>query len=348
PPSAIRIEVLSDPPLQDSVNQSISGPDTLKSLATALHAADLRTLPYWITPETTQYALSQLPPNTRLRLENKYSLTDLKRLLRRVVRLDSAGAPAPGTYDRYPTWLISSLVFWDIVDEDNMDVETMAKHLQETEQASFKVRSGQPPTPNSPIAKHLQDGVKALVADDLKKAAYEFGEAKKLDLNQAAKLFPAMWSQQLPAVWLRDFKQGHAGLLQTVTFSHLEQMDLQDLSAGIDPQRDRQLWREFTLYRLASGEFADSDKAAQVVADLLSSSGPSDEWLPDQASWLALRFLGSYDPSNPKTGNAQQLASASALLESAVKRFDKQDQAYQSFVALREIATKSTAPNWSW
>lgn len=346
PSDAIRIEVEGDPPWVSDIHR-ISGPDTVKSLITVLRDADERNMDRWITAETTEIVLNQLPPNSRKWLESKYSLTDLKRLLRASVKPGSSAARPLEGGARYSAWLINSLLFWALVDENPMDLKRIAKDLRETERARLNSPAQEiPATVTAEIRQHLDNGIRALVDDDVKKAENEFGEGKRLDPNTLSELFPLLWSQSLPEVWLRDFKRTHKDL-GDVLLSNAERLDSQELAASCDRQRNPQVWRELSLYRLAAGEFRRTDEEARTVADLLARFSPPNEWPPDQASWLALRFLRQYDPLDPKTGDSQLLASASALLEGAVRNFPDQDRAHQAFMGVVDISRKSVAPDWS-
>jgi len=344
PPDAIFIEVQGDQPWNSGV-QRLSGPNTLNGLVTVLRSADEHTLTRWITAENTQEIVNRLPPNVRKQLETSYCLTDLKRLLRQVVRPAQSGAHVPAASDRYPIWLLDSLVFWMAVSEDPLDIKAMADHLRETEAAALKPRATETTSHISANARqHLEQGINALADDNPKSANIEFSEAKQLDPNGAIALFPALWSQRLPELWLREFRRAHANLDDMAFASDAERLDLKDLSIQIGSARDPLLWREAMLYRLASSESDRSAAESKTMTELLTHIGPATDWAPDDASWLALRFLRQYDPLDAAPGNSEMFASASTLLVSAVERFPDQDRAHRVFLDVNEIVRSSAAP----
>ena len=225
-PNTIRVEVRNDGP-PHSVNgmRRLNGPDTLQSLFQNLRNTLNGTLDMWITAETANAVLTHLPPNTREWMEKKYSVTDIKELMRITMKSANDGSV------RYPVWLMSSLPFWALLD-DPLDGAAMGAHLAETQRARGKSRI----EPDSALRRHLEQGADALVRDDPSSAEAEFRAAIQLSTEGARDGFPTVWARRVPDVWVSEFRRQHRRL-DGISLNPTERLDLDDLSRSATEQR---------------------------------------------------------------------------------------------------------------
>jgi N-glycosylase/DNA lyase len=329
PPNGVRLEMLNERPGLGGVKPELLSHDhSISDFVAILRrgAEDLRV--FWITAESTQQLIGsensqtsagrdEVAAATGKWLRNKYSLTDLKVLLRAVVVPTTGGTEESA---RYTKWLLTSLVFWSKFADDPLDTSKMQSLLRDTQRARLRVRKGDI-TPQ--IAGAVKRGVDALVDDRPNEAETAFTTAVTQDREAAARAFLAIWPTRLPRIWL-----GQSDLSSLPNLSHIELLDLQDMPEVLDPQY-------VNLCRLASGIVDGKAEQAAIERELLTSSS-ADEWPVERAWWLGQRYLSHYDPLKD---DPRYFSSAAALLKTAIVRFDD-NQAYDAFSKILTISQK--------
>ncbi len=332
PLNSIRVAVASEGPLP-SINQrrTLSGPDRLKSLLGELRNTLIGTREMWVTAESANMALTHMPPNLREWLEKKYSLTDLKELMRTAVKSASDGSV------RYPVWLLSSLPFWDLVD-DPLDGATIGAHLTETERSRAKLTR----EPDNELRRHLEKGADDLVMDNPTSAEAEFKAALQLNRKAATETFPSVWAHRTPDVWLSEFRRQHRNL-DKVTLGVTDRLDLDDLSRrATEDGSHRAVW-QLTLYRFAASPAKDPTRVATLTGLLKETPNP-DEIPADDARWLALQFFKQYQPLGEDKGGEP---AARTLMKRAIGGLEPRS-AVNAFNDLAPIVLAGDAPNWGW
>src|SRR5205085_5814056 len=191
-------------------------------LMRALQATSERTRRLWVDAENTDYMMRHVPPHTREWLEQHYSVTDLKVLLRETV--NDARTPGGGTI-RYPLWLINSLYFWDLL-ENPLDAEHLRDRLTQTEHSRVAPSPMHMP---QELRNDIERGVNALVADDLGTAAARFKAALDQGQEAAAQAFCEQWAKAVPRIWVRELEQSHRRL-DPLLLSEIEQWELGDVT----------------------------------------------------------------------------------------------------------------------
>lgn len=339
PASSIRIAVRSAVPLSRiNTIRSINGADKLKSLIRELRVTLVATRGMWVTPESVSTLLKRMPPNTRDWLEKRYSITDLKRLLRWTA---GPAETAEGSV-RYADWLLSSLPFWTLLEEP-LDGEAIRKHLAALARAADV---GQATASDPALRRRIEQGADSLVGDDAGAAVAAFSEAIKRNRSAAAQEFAGTWRRRTARVWLRDLERNYPQL-DNVVLDRWQQLDLVDLEKTADRTGDRNVAWQLQLYRLAAGLIEDPAQANKVKRDLLRDSADADLVSVGQARWLALQFLTEYNPGDERTADAQAFARAGALMTSALRRLDG-PAAVETFARLADGVLKRSPVNSSW
>jgi hypothetical protein len=320
-------------------------PVTLKpdnSIAEFIHIlrrkADDRRI-FWVTAETVRQLLgaedsltgagrSRVAPNTRAWLNEKYSLTDLKVLMRDVVALGGRESTV-----RYGNWLLTSLVFWSKAG-DHLDTAQMARFLRATQSARITIDKSRTP---GRVAAGIYRGAQALAQDRVAEAEKEFDAAVKEDRVAAVGAFIAIWPTLLPRVWLGNaaFVSLNA-LASTPKLSGTERLDLEDMPVALDP------WY-LSVCRLAAGLIKESSEQVATENRLLADRPPGGESVLEPAAWLAARFLNRYDPVKD---DPRLFAEAKQVVKDALVRLDDAN-AYAVFTAVLRTA-ETRPPAWIW
>jgi hypothetical protein len=345
-PNTIQVHVFE----ADSDPLLIGGPNKLQSLLSKLSSTLIDTREKWVTAETTDAALKRMPQNTRDWLQKRYSLTDLKRLLRHAVRSSSKD----GGSVRYPTWMMNSLVFWVLADNP-LDRNVLGDRLFSEQ----RVRLGKLQVPPADEMARIDSGVDALLDDDPTFATQVFQETLKIDRQRAIDAFNVFWARRSAAVWLRELRN-EFGNLDAVAFDRPSQLDLEEQSKAADQTGDRASAWALTLYRFAAARSASSaeQKAAQrkppsepsdlqqVRRDLLSKVPDLQQVRPEEARWLAQRFLEQFSPLN--AADAPLLETATRMLLRAVDGSVDGPTSLKIFTDMLDVAQKTPTPNWAW
>jgi hypothetical protein len=335
PRNGVRIEVLSERAGAKGPQPDIlSAANPVRDFVNAIRNATGAVRMYWITAENVDYLLgsdstsaashSSLAPKTRAWIEGKYSLTDVKVMLRAVV---GPGFASRDATIRYSKWLLSSLVFWAHAANEHLDAMEMQRFLRRTQRARlYGAKTELPPQ----IREEIDRAADALVEDRAEEAAAAFAAVIKEDRAAAISAFLAAWPKKLPRLWLGTADLASLGL------GHNEELDLEDMDGDLDPHT-------VNLCRLAADMIKDKKKEAAIERQLLLEPLPANQWPREHARWFAQRFLNHY---NPARDDPRLFASASALLKSAVLRLDERPGA-DAFNDLLSLARRTQA-NWVW
>lgn len=349
---AIRIQVTVDP-AQSSTLALVNGDRVMKGtdpseLVNALRPSYQGTRALWITPEATIAYLTQLPDETQAWLQAKYSITDLKRLLRMTI---VSGEPGEGASVRYASWLLNSLVFWATEENkgDAMNLIVMRDHLRHLQKVRMDYHAAA--SVSGEVRRDVERGVQELVANHTDVAVRDFQTALARDRAGTAEAFCEEWSKRFPEIWLRDHRPEFRSL-RDLKLDTRGRLDLQDVAAITSGNPDPKISRELKIYRLAAG--LDTQDEASAVKAFLASYRSSDGWPAEQARWTAVRFFSQYDPTDSRTGGQREFEAATALMKSAIRNLDRQG-AFDAFSDVEKLSWSRpdngqyrSTPNWCW
>ncbi|HEY5673385.1 MAG TPA: ATP-binding protein [Malonomonas sp.] len=363
PPAAFRIELLSQ-----SKDHWIAQPvevDEKTGLSKLIAALQFRAESYRIHFLNSDYVaklLDDMDPELRGWLTEKYSLTDLKLLLRGLVNPGyseqeerfaafDAGLvgqvfenPAENSI-RYPHWLLASLVFWTQRD-DRLSVDVMVEDLRQTQRSRLALAASDPE--NASILNLVQQGLTELAGGELQVAEKLFAKAIKQDVEQATEVFLALYPQKLEA----SLRARYADRCRfgDPYLSRSEWVDLEDLVAGLKspqgqgPDFNPETSRRLELCLLAGYPDYYPEQRHALEIELTENYGPPDQWRPDDAEWFGRQLLTDYDPLS---GDRMLLEKGLAFLKSGLTRLDDDVAALLSYRDYINVICNRVGPvNW--
>ncbi|MBW1903692.1 MAG: ATP-binding protein [Deltaproteobacteria bacterium] len=221
-----------------------------QALQTILETLDRRATAFrvhWLHPdEVERLRVHQLSASTRSWIDERYSLTDLKHLMQRVIAPEGRGADAlPEGTLAYLDWLLRSLVFWAEVD-DARDLESLGERLEETQGARLDPSSGTPS--EGDVAGDVDIGIRELSLGNLPRAASAFARAVATDREAATAAFVSAYPATLESN-IRARYQTSCGDAQPPTLT-LE--DQADFVAYAERSEDRALQEALRVCAVAS------------------------------------------------------------------------------------------------
>lgn len=344
--NAFRIEMLNQtaasPGAQPVSTSPGSALDTLTD-ALDLRAESLRTR--WVNPDSFFEFAQVVDRPVQAWLNQWYSLTDLKLLLRAALR-PPAEAPtgkqhaavSPEQSLRHLNWLLASLVFWSQLD-DPADLPRMAADLQNTQRA--RLTSVPPPRGQEPT-EEITQGIKALESRRYEAAQAMFSQALRIDREQAMQSFLAAYPQALQDELIGNF-EGACKDLTHVSLTRSSRVDLWDVIDGLGKGADTERARRLDACLVQAWPSNLPRERKDLEAQSLSRYGSPDEWLPQEAELVALAALRDYDPI---TDNPATREKAGAFLKSAMRRDLKTSM--DTFTEVEKIALKPGPTNWCW
>jgi hypothetical protein len=343
------------------LNQTDSDPDTQAILTDPLTAIDrfIATLTVrsvslriqWLGTEAVDRALAKTDPALRAWFEQRYSLTDLKLLLRAVVNptwketeeqpntKDSEPVDIPPEHTlRHLDWLLQSLVFWSLVN-DTYDIQNMTDYLWDTQRARlepFKVR-----LQNQMVAINIDHGIQALDERHFAEAERYFNEALQRDRHHAIQCFLVAYSESLRSALNSRFAEISKNPL-TASLNRPQRVDLEEFIVNLGSEVKTEKARKLKLSLLSTCPDNLRQKRMALALDLMNGYGSADQWPADEAAWLALNAVKDFnpikDPPDLKEG-------AEVFLKSAFCRLDSEER-YKTFTKVLDIAQKPGPNNW--
>lgn len=193
-----------------------------------------------LTADSVSKALRTLEerhPATSDWIRQTYSVTDVKELLRAVIRPDPTGPAngqaggAGGETVIHQDWLLRSLVFWSRVEQ--RDLEALAQRLRQTQQARVQEMWRAAPPRRGPVARDIARGILALETGNLPLAEKMFSKALQADRDDAIQVFLVEFSRYMAKqVWqeistacsrpMRARPEGEKRRLRLMLADHLE------------------------------------------------------------------------------------------------------------------------------
>lgn len=351
PADAFRIVILNETPQTLGVETVQTSPDKALPLLT-IHLTDIAETfrIYWLTPETVRSRRDNLSKSLVRWLEETYSLTDLKLLMRGVVtpeffeldrRVDGHGAShSVGHTLRYDEWILGSLVFWSRVD-DPLDPFAMTGWLRETQSARFgRARTSS----DDPIRDLVRRGIDFLRNGEITFAEEVFDQALARDSVSAINGFLEAYPEFLQADLLRRIDDScrdptNARWLQRETV-----LTIRERLAGLEPQSDAEELRRLRLCLFAHYASQSLDHARDAIArELISVHGAPDDWPADEAIWFAQKLLEDHDP---RVDGPNELEPIEGFLWSGLDRTEEEGARHDAFVSLLEECGAGRTNRW--
>jgi hypothetical protein len=289
----------------------------------------------WLVAEDVFRRRQTTSPGMQKWLENEYSLTSQKELLRAVIGSAPVNASSPASKAAsgsiqpedtlwHSDWLLRSLLFWSQV-ADPRDTGKMANYLRSTQRARLIPVTSPPQT--QPAAGLVAEGISALDADRIPAAGEAFSRAAKANRSVAIQSFLATYPQSLKSIELSEATELCKGVLPP----YLNYASYKDLAQRIELDESRDKWsssltpetaRRFGLCSLQAALYSPRRRRVALESRLLLGRDNSNDWTPQEAHWLAERTLSDYDPYSD---DVKLRDAASQLLKSAMLRLPGSD-----------------------
>ena len=359
--SSYRIEILNQDAESDGAREKRVEPErAVDSLLKDLRYRSLWARQWWITPEKVYWWKFDLPENLGAWLTARYSITDLKIILRMVISPDGAevtaydeGKPVEEVYPVIPrertieslAWLLRSLVFWTAA-YNPLESGQMAECLVRTQHARLYPDEQQEPADEA--GQLVVDGIQHLERDSIDLAATSFKTAISLNRRQAERAFlshyPPQSSPESLIVKLTDRcslpEPGSVASSSKPTSEVRYEVEsfVERSGAKLDGIQRRQL----LLYLLWSYTSEKQPTKSKVIIDSLIADFMRTPWLPDESYLLAYWMLESHGWKMTKPTNLGQIRQ---LLVSAFRQW-KEKQARTVFYELMDKYKAGKEPEW--
>jgi AAA domain len=310
PGEAFRIEIFTqNKDNQEAAPVDVSRGDVLHRLRSSLLFRAETYRAHLVTSDSVAQELRRLNKGLQSWLTARYSLTDLKLLLRGVIvasqdeidrrqrawqakALDQpVDVPREHTI-RHLDWLLASLVFWSRV--DGRSLPDLVSHLRASQQSWF---AGMPPASNNPnISELIDQGFDALERDSIDEADAAFFRALNIDEQASVSSFLATYPQALEKrIRGKLFQACQEFRKASLTVG--ERADLEDLLAenGLDQRFEAADLRRLRLCLLANYPKNYVDTRRTWAMDIARISGAPSTWPADDAAWFGMQLLTSFD-----------------------------------------------------
>ncbi|MHB9074687.1 MAG: nSTAND1 domain-containing NTPase [Desulfobaccales bacterium] len=309
--NAFRIEILNqhkDKKNPGTEQVDVGEGESLKRLVAALLLRAESYRSSFLTAEDVNSKLQNMRLSLREWLQKKYSLTDLKLLLRGVINpiqeeLDErASAFKAGDLDRtfnvptentirQPEWLLASLVFWSQV-HDPYSLKDMTSDLRGTQRA--RINGNRDVLKNPRVFVIIEAGVQALNRGRLSDAEDAFGRAVASDPDAAAASFLVLYPQELRRSLLRKLT---AASLEESESSQADRIELEDLVAeeDLDNTAGPRAARHLRLLQLATSSKTSLLVRKQLAENIVERYSRPELWPPEEAAWFGKSLLAWFD-----------------------------------------------------
>ncbi|MEJ2071683.1 MAG: hypothetical protein P8X58_14995 [Syntrophobacterales bacterium] len=338
--------------------------DALKQLAAALTFRLDSYRIHFLNAEQVRKILDDLNPAVRSWLQTRYSLTDLKLLLRTVINpsaeelkyrkkmfakgvLDQTRGIPDGSTIRQPGWLLASLVFWSQVD-DYLYLRDMAADLRKTQHARLNAKTV---SPTGEVAKLIIKGVRCLDQGHIDEAEKAFSEAIQSDRKSAVSSFLAFYPQELQQQLIQAHKELFAGLLApSQELKQLRKLLFRDLKLAelkanlndslidlvFDKNEDMRARRRIMMLFLDVSEFT-RDQWLKLVDYSLAKFGSPLKWPANETAFFGTLLLMRQDQllDLPGSTGPKFTKYGLVLLKIAQRRLDNQDTFQQTSKVLK-------------
>lgn len=308
----------------------------------------------WLSAEIVQDA-KEIDPALQKWLDQRFSLTDLKLLLRAVVSPisaefrradivedgDFANMPLENSL-RHMNWLLGSLIFWSRVD-DPLDLKQMARHLQDTQKARIKFERKDTTASLTASDPNISKGIQAIEEGRISDAETAFDKAIDVNPDEAVERFLLVYPNIIPSKLRKQFAEKCRNL-NRVFLNQSERIDLEDLLVSTGTKIETKEKRNLKLCLFSGYRDSAHQKKCALASELFAEHGTFSEWSDDEAGWFGIEVLKNFDPLEDDT---VLLEKAKALLRSAITRFDEYDNLFV-FSDLMNVCEQGGIKNWCW
>ena len=355
---AFQIEEMPNENTPDPDAQLVVGKDhaTLDDLFDGLLSLAKDPKVRWLDADQVQMAKEDaIDPILGAWLDQRFSLTDLKLLLRAVVsptlaELRRKDIVADGDFADMPlenslrhiNWLLGSLIFWSRVD-DPLDLKQMARHLRDTQKARIRFERKDTTTSLTAADSNISKGIQAIEEGHFSEAETTFDQTINENPDEAVENFLLTYPKIIPSKLRKHFAKKCRDL-NFMFFKRSERIDLEELLVSVGTKIETKEKRNLKLCLFSGYRDSTHRKECALASELFAEFGMLSEWSAAEAGWFGIEVLRNFDPLEDDT---ELLEKAKALLKSAVTRFDE-DKNLAAFSDLMNVCNQGGIKNWCW
>jgi hypothetical protein len=355
PPHTLRIEIAAEP-MRDMPDVTVGEKNCFEGVMQVIAATWEKTRGMWLTADSVEEALEMLGGSSAAWLRERYSLTDLKLLLRAVLSSTSGEHPhaVDGVTLRDLPDLLGSLVFWTkaclVKGGQGLDGECLVDGLRATQAARF---GGSKVAGSGGVNDLLADGIRALAEPNgAGKAAQLFEDAINKDSVAATKGFPHVFASGVPAGvgrWWEAYCSVTPGkVLRGKYVSDKVKQQIDDARETVGTANSAADLRHLRVCRLLSDDIKHIDQTE--FASLLLAP-PDLDWQTKDTAALAVLALAAYQKG--RLQRPGQLEAAGQLLAKAFGEWGKNENRDDAEAAFSEAidlcnAPEVRGPRWCW
>ncbi len=361
----LRIEMLNQSEKDEDAKPIAVRPDAaMDLLMTQLRLRYWAYRIYWLTPEYVNALLQTLPHDLRQQLEQRYSLTDVKIILRCLIaplelerdlyaqrqgEAAFASVRPEQTINELP-WLLSSLTFWISAGDDTQRVDLIIRHLQETQNARLHAVGKELPVTQT--AELVKSGIERLEQGDSETAAQIFTAAAKVDRELASRSFLTLYAQRAQftigsklAALKESCSLPAPGQVATELPPSINtRYEVEEFLNRYGEQLSAEDRRQLRLYLLWSYVTEKHPQETASLRDAFLAEVRSEPWPAEDKYFLAYLLLDANKPSILPPGNLDQIRD---LLSSSFEQWsdEKSEAAVAELVKLLDLRT---VPMWDF
>jgi len=360
-PDAFSVEVLNqDEKLDDARPVKVGNGEALDLLAQQLHLRAETYRIFYLDPDRVDAILKGMQDDVHTWLSGRYSLTDIKLLMRGIINpsseeidersvahADQSSIPAnftvpPENTIRHTPWLLASLVFWSKVDTTN-SLQNMVANLRATQKAMFTKEPSA--GSNTPVDNLIADGINALGSGDISAAETAFSRAVKLDRNAATSSFLSRYAMTLQPKQKKTLLKLCEDV-GTARLNRSQRLDLEDLLAQKDLEQSisSQDARRLRLCLLKAYPKTYHTERIALQEQIIKRDNDPAQWPEQEAYWFGREIFEGFDPLTDNKSDAQV---AFDYMTSGLFRLPVKDRYYK----YKPILDHCEAPGpkkWCW
>lgn len=353
-PDEFSIRVLKQPESDLDCQPMRAGPKPLETLHQELKWRLLNTRVHWVTSDYVEAECDRLPPELEVWLRRRFSLADLKLILRGVIEPGDAelDANGRGPITKWPVippehtirdldWLLSSLVFWCAL-ENLQDRDHVVRLLRETQRAGkHRVRDAAPP--ESPVLSSVREGIEFLKRGALGEAEKKFKESKSRKLEDAKLAFLALFPEERFDSLLKRAALPPPGRLREHVGDYRVTWEVEDALKEPSLERLPEVRRALELYLVWNGNAGEDSQFSKDLVSKLAAQGSFASWTSEQAYLLGYVMLKTASPSYLPPLNLRAIEDLLIRALEGMKTTAALDEAYEKLI---NLSNTTITPAW--
>jgi hypothetical protein len=362
---SLRIEILNQTSSdEDALPIRVVEDRALEEFVGELRRRCIAKRTWWLTAERTSQLRDDLPEHIRKWLGERYTLTDLKLILRAVILPDKteqasyehglwkeavSGIPPEKTLNHL-SWLLGSLVFWTNV-TDPLNTNKIAGYLRQTQHARLKPIQGK--VTEDRVSELIKTGIQQYNKQQLQMAKESFDAAVRLNPATASRAFQSLYSQDSQITLVEKLQRMNwlcslplPGEIATSKKPEAkERIEVEEFLRDFGSQISAENRFSFQLWLLWSCSGDKGDKRAAELRERLIAEAKLSKRSAKESYLLAYLMLEAHGELMVRPNGFPEIRK---LLLSAFKEFTEKEaeRAYDELSSVINQRWVTAAPIW--